>query len=192
MKKTQKSFRRIITLCLLLAMVLPVMVACSKDPGKDTSAVTTDATGTGYTVDLPIIDANGYEFRILDFDNYEQTLEDDPITVVDQAVYKRNELVKSRFNIDITAETKAYATWWDNTSLVQRLASTEAPEYDLVTLVFKDAYTEILADDLVAACDLPDIIDMSQPWHMTSLNDHMTVDGVQLTDLGISVMPQEK
>ena len=182
MKKTQKSFRRIITLCLLVTMLLPVLAACSKGTDTGTTALNTDGGGTGYTVDLPIIDANGYEFRILDFDNFEQTLEDDPITVVDQAVYKRNELVKSRFNIDITAETKPYATWWDNTALVQRLASTEAPEYDLVTLVFKDAYAEILVDDVVAACDLPDIIDMTKPWHMTSLNDHMTVDGVALMD----------
>lgn len=182
MIKSKHNPLRIIALCLLLATVLPFAVACnkSKGPGHDTTVIdTTD----GYVAEyLPEIDSQGYEFRIVDIQgDIDQDIEGEPVTVVDNAIYKRNALIEGRYNLTISTNT--IANWWETTELAQKLAGSEAAEYDLITVAINHTSTLILSDDVYAACDLPsDYIDMSRPWHNQSLNDSVTFDGVHFLD----------
>ena len=171
--------RRIVALCLMLVMILPMIAACGE---ANIDGTTEPSVTTTKTTHPPPPHMLGYLYRILDFDAFPQTIESDVVTIVDKGIYRRNELVKSRFNIGITAETRSYATWWENTSIVKRLAAAERAEYDLVTLVLEHAFAEVLNGNVVAACDLPNVVDMSKPWHHQSLNDSTTVDGVPLFD----------
>ena len=182
MKKTHNNHLRALALCLLLAALIPFAASCKKKPEPAPSTDTTE--GGLYTADyLPGLDCNGYEFRIVDIDNHPQTIEGEPVTIVDNAIYKRNEVVKARYNIDIKANTYELEYWWKIPDLVAQLANAESADYDLITHRFMYAYADIINGNMVAACDLPkEYVDMSRPWHKQSINEGLTVGGVAIMD----------
>ena len=174
--------KRILSLCLLVVMVLPIMVACGK--GDDKVTVQPGVTDNAEYVApyLPEADYNGYEYRFLDMSYNVQIIEDNPVTILDNAIFKRNEKVANKYNV--VFKNQIEDLWWNVPGIVQRLAAAEAAEYDLVSLVFMSAYNEIISGNVATATDLvaTGYVDMSRPWHKQSLNDFMTFDGISMVD----------
>jgi len=118
-------------LALLLAMLMlattGVLAACGGDKPGNTPSVTTDGSAggseapgndttaapaeTGPVLDIPDEDLDGYEFLVYEgyidgaFAAGDFTYLEEAGTVLDEAKYKRNALVESKFNISIISES---------------------------------------------------------------------------------------
>ncbi|MBR4012777.1 MAG: hypothetical protein IKJ00_00650, partial [Clostridia bacterium] len=99
-------FKRITSVILLLSMLLCVCACASKDEKDDESSVSTSGlTGdeTDYLSTLRKMDDEGKEFRILVTTQLERFYNQNNASsvVVDNAAYKRNQMVNELFNTNI-------------------------------------------------------------------------------------------
>ena len=176
--------KKILALSLVMLTLLPFAAACNTKTTEPQNTTAPTADDTLYVAEyLPEMSCNGYTYRIVDIDDHPQTVEADPVTVIDQAIYKRNETVKTRYDIDIETRTYQAEFWWHIPDLVAQLSAAESAEYELITQRFLYAYQDVINGDAVAACNLPtEYVDMSRPWHKQQINETVTFDGVALMD----------
>ena len=111
----KKSFK-ILTLVLAVMMLLPLVIACGNKGGGNEGGATTLDPGT-VTTDptaskLPPMDWGGETFDILGrdggnyvmFHNFEIWRETMPGDVVGDAVFTRNEILKTKYNFEVTEQ----------------------------------------------------------------------------------------
>ena len=95
-------------LCILLALVAMVAFAsCDKDGDKEKESWTISGADYSYLDYIGIEDMEGYNFRMYCRPGAkmieDQYSEEETGNIINDAVYRRNETVKSLFNIEITA-----------------------------------------------------------------------------------------
>ena len=169
---------RLLLLLLALACVLPAMVSCKKKKNEGSSD---DYTGE-YLDDLGEFDFDNQTFKVLSVESKEGTytlfdIKEETSDPVDAAVYKRNRIIESRFNIVLDGHTeKQYSTCFEKLR-TEALAPTEG--WDLVMLINRDAYTAIQENIICTPKDLK-YIDMSKDYYLRDVNDALTIDGVSL------------
>ncbi len=196
---------RILALLLALVCILPAMVACKEDK-KPTGGSSTTTSGTssgntpqggdsssgdgnsttivGYKDDLDQYGFNYEEatFKVLSVESREGTYTrfDMPeLTgeLVDDAVYTRNRIIESRFNIILDSHTKPNYNECKAALEAEALSVTEY--WDLIMLINRDAYAAIAQDRIYTPKDLK-YIDMSKPYYLKDVNDALTFNGVSL------------
>lgn len=104
--------KRTIALLLACAMLCPLFAACGKDTPDTTSDSTTASTEATKNPDAPDFDADSIgdisgDFNILVSGNYARNdfaAENGEGTAVQNAVYRRNEYMREKFNVNITNE----------------------------------------------------------------------------------------
>lgn len=104
--------KRTIALLLACAMLCPLFAACGKDSPDTTSDSTTASTEATRDPNAPDFDADSIgdisgDFNILVSGNYARNdfaAENDEGTAVQNAVYRRNEYMREKFNVNITNE----------------------------------------------------------------------------------------
>ena len=169
---------RLLLLLLALACVLPAMVSCKKDKGDGSS----DDYSGEYLDDLGEFDFGNQTFKVLSVESKEGTytrfdIKEETADPVDAAVYKRNRIIESRFNIVLDGHTeKNYSTCYEKLKH-EALAPTEG--WDLIMLINRDAYTAISEKIICTPKDLK-YIDMSKDYYLRDVNDALTIDGVSL------------
>ena len=169
---------RLLLLLLALACVLPAMVSCKKKKNEGSSD---DYTGE-YLDDLGEFDFDNQTFKVLSVESKEGTytlfdIKEETSDPVDAAVYKRNRIIESRFNIVLDGHTeKQYSTCFEKLR-TEALAPTEG--WDLVMLINRDAYTAISENMICTPKDLK-YIDMSKSYYLRDVNDALTINGVSL------------
>ncbi len=182
MENKKGNLSKIITFFLLTCILITSLAACKANDSTTTNNLIQTEDTVQYKADyLPSLDYGGASYRIMEYDSHTKHLTDEPIGVIDHAIFKRNSIIENRYNIKFEVETKPFSTWWEVTPIVQKLAASQDAQYELITLSHHHAYLEVISGDVALAEDLP-IIDMSQPWHYQLLNDSMTIDGVSLLD----------
>ena len=180
------------TLSLILAalLVAQVLVSCGNDSdgGNTTtpteiSGATTEETipdepnkknGLWYADYLPEKDYEGYTFRVLTMDQFPTDVTEEDGDIVNDAYYKRNSIIESRYNINF--EQTSYMNYWETTEAFKKSALAQSDDFDLCRLIQRDAFAVAL-EGLAATPDMLPYIDMTKPWYIQYLNEALTIDG---------------
>ncbi len=97
-----KKFIRVLCLVLALLMLVSAFTACGGDGDKDNGGDTTAATQTEESKELPDINWEGQEYRILSADwCFEISRDELPEDVVGKAVYERNQELYNKYGISV-------------------------------------------------------------------------------------------
>ena len=182
------SSKKCMTVMLLAAMLLSVLASCG---GGETTEDTTAADNTvqetaaeteetRYVADyLPDVTYDGYQYRIISYDEYPAHVEELTGEVIDDAIFERNTLIEETYNIDIAQELYPFTEYEKVTTLVTNAGRAQSDDFDLATMVFRGAYYSVLEGTVPAASSLP-VADLTQPWYIQSTNEGLTIDGVTL------------
>ncbi len=187
----QNTNRKSRTVTLLLAALLLTssLVSCGGSTTETTS--TNSQTGstansaetaeeTGYKADyLPDVSYDGYQYRIISYDEYPAHVEEMTGEVIDDAIYQRNTLIEETYDIQFVQELYPFTEYEKVTALMTNAGRAQSDDFDLATLVFKAAYYAVLEGTAPVASSLP-IADLTQPWYLRSTNDCLTIDGITL------------
>ncbi|MBO4950249.1 MAG: extracellular solute-binding protein [Clostridia bacterium] len=170
---------KITALLLALLMAAFVFTSCDKETEKDVD-FEISVSDTDYLKHIEIEDMEGYTFRILTRPGEswvtDQVVEEETGDIINDAVYRRNETVKSLFNIDITAIESSTDSSAD--ALNNILAGDD--EYDVIFPHARTAFTYALQNSLVNFHDVK-TIDLSKEWwaqdiiENCSINNHLYV-----------------
>lgn len=150
---------------------------------------TTTPIDTTVSDDLPSdLDFQGRELRILTTNNTNHApilVEEETGDILSDALYERNSKIMERFGITITEETEA---WNDARDKARRFITAGSDEYDLVSLIDREALTFASEGMLWYAEDVENT-DLSKPYWNQYLNSCITIGGKQvlaLSDMGLT------
>ena len=184
--------KKILAILLVVMMLLPMVISCSKDKGDQTESdsVSADSSGeeqydeNGYLKDsLPELDYDDYEFKILAWDVYAARgdfhIETATGELVPDSIYKRNVAVQDRLNIKLQVDTISGNYDSQNDFVAQVLNISMAGgshEYDLLGSYSMAAGT-LAMNNLI--CDLYSLeyADFEKPWWSQSLIDGSELNG---------------
>ncbi len=175
---------------LFLALLLCVsgLASCG---GEDTAApeaegetiaetVAETEEETAYAADyLPDVTYEGYEYRIIEYEEYLLHQEELTGSVIDDAIYQRNMLAEERFDINITSTRYPYAKYGEVGKLLKQAGRAQTDDYDLYFVVFADAYSALIEGAMPPASSLP-YTDPTRPWYYHAINEGMSIDGIML------------
>ena len=162
--------KKVIAMLLVIAMLCVPLMSCKKDSGKSNS--TTVATqGSSDPLD-PMIEAKDYEGRVFDILSHrEASYKADEFlgTVINDAVYTRNDMLENKYNIDINF------VHIDTTKYVSNIRTiVNAPPEDVPEVITPaDAYAFQLGNEgfLYEITDVPHI-NLSKPyWFQNVVGD---------------------
>lgn len=180
--------KKTISLILAALLMAQVLVGCGNSNGDtttsaDTSGGTTEETipdepnkknGLWYADYLPEKDYEGYTFRVLTMDEFPTDVIEEDGDIVNDAYYKRNSIIESRYNINF--EQTSYMNYWETTEAFKKIALAQSDDFDLCRLIQRDAFAVAL-EGLAATPDMLPYIDMTKPWYIQYLNEALTIDG---------------
>ena len=168
---------------LLLALFLPT-ASCTESVSEekpDSTSQVIETTDSLYTADLPVINYDGYVFRMLSCaypngfsivtlaDAEEQTGD-----IIHDAIYTRNVKIEDEYNIVFEA---TYANqYYEMTEQFRKSVTSAADDYDLNMLICRDAFLLAQQDMMVTVDSLP-YVDISQPWYVHTINDELSIGG---------------
>lgn len=185
-----KHIRKHIALFLALVLLCSAVSACtSNKPAETTPAPATtpgDTSSEPGTTDplvhphLPEQTYNGYEFVVLmtnlnaDTNIVRDFAEPQGESVVDEALYRRNEIAMSKLNIKITGITD-YKSTNSGVAMIRRANTSGDTDYNMGIISTYDCGTLTTSDDLR---DLNEYgyLDLSQSWWDQNMNRDVTVN----------------
>ena len=168
--------KRIIFLLFAMAVIVTSAVSCKDGKKTKDSDWTMDNTDLSFIDHIEVEDMEGYNFRIFCrpgtnmLEN--QYAEEETGDIINDAVYRRNETVKSLFNIEITAiessETKA------DDAVNTILAGDD--QYDILLPHSRSAFQYAIQNTLVNLNDVK-TIDTSKEWWSKDIVDSANING---------------
>ena len=181
--------KKVVALILLTAILasLPASVSCGErkagdetdTPASDQSA-SSEETSSKYADELPELDYEGAEFRILTFDQSTLSFARSVIDVLEQsadtlndAIYQRNRAVEERLNIKIVEGTQKYAPS-DNLRDTRNFIMSNDDTYSVV-MDFATNITSLAMEGLLV--DFRDLkyVDLSREYWSDSLNSSLSI-----------------
>ena len=172
------TFKKHMTAMLLAALLLSVLASCGGgETAEDTTAAdntvqetTAETEEIKYVADyLPDVTYDGYQYRIISYDDYPAHVEELTGEVIDDAIFERNTLIEETYDIDIVQELYPFTEYEKVTTLVTNAGRAQSDDFDLATMVFRGAYYSVLEGTAPAASSLP-VADLTQPWYIQSTN----------------------
>ncbi|MHB1152466.1 MAG: hypothetical protein ACYCWE_16845 [Eubacteriales bacterium] len=186
MSLNQLKKKQIAAFTVALLILFVFITSCTDNvPGvkSDITADTTEETTAeenkyeaGY---LPDVQYDGYQYRIISYEEYPAHSEELNGNAINDAIYTRNALIEERYNIEFVETRFPFTNYKDVEKLMLNAGRAQSDDFDLCTLVFQDAYNGVIQGLLPTASKLP-VADVSQPWYIQSTNDSMVVDGIML------------
>jgi len=207
--------KKITTLLLLMAMLVPSLIACSSGDGGNSGETTAADAGADTTASetaheptndelfdlsvkaMPELDYDGYTFRVVDRDSdaggwmtVDIYAESETGDAINDAVFKRNMALEEKLNVKIS-ERKIYP--------YNKVSSTVAPEilsgddtFDALTDGLSMLSTSLATPGyLIDLNEVPEI-DLSQPYWDQMLTESMTIKGKTYFATGdISIMDNQ-
>ncbi len=160
--------------CFALAAVVAVSLAACKKEEKEQTA-RDDIASDEYIEQLDVQDFDGYQFRILSRKGMinDQYVEEETGDIVSDAIYRRNETVKSLFNIDIVA-TESSSGGGETDALNSILAGDD--QYDLIFPHSRSAFTYAVQNTLVNYNEVKSL-HLDKPWWSKDIVDSCNVNG---------------
>ena len=130
---------------------------------------------TAYAADyLPDVTYEGYEYRIIEYEEYLLHQEELTGSVIDDAIYQRNMLAEEKFDINITSTRYPYAKYGEVGKLLKQAGRAQTDDYDLYFVVFADAYSALIEGAMPPASSLP-YTDPTRPWYYHAINEGMSI-----------------
>ena len=186
--KTRNSLR-IVSALLVLLMFIPGLISCSgdtsssnvPDAGNDTTVLTDTApaetTVSPYDDEVPELDFDGYNFKILSpigtFFHGELTASEQTGEVLNDALYNYSREIESRFNIVITEEmTTAGQPMQDR---ITNFVTAGDDAFDLATIADFRALNMALEGVILNLTEF-DYIDLTKAYWTKTLNDALSID----------------
>lgn len=175
-KEIAMKIKRLLCVMLALMMVAVIMASCKKDEVKKTSAGISSEAELSYLDHIEFEDMDGYNFRMFVRPGSgmmeDQYVEVETGDIINDAVYRRNELVKQLFNIEISA-IKSDATKADDATNTI-LAGDD--QYDIILPHSRAAFSYAVQNTLVDFNQVS-TIDTTKPWWSQDLIDSCEVNG---------------
>ncbi len=180
--------RRVFALLLALCMLLP-LAACSgptDDPGKTDKPIENDAAV--WQDSIPEKNYDGAELTVSVVDQFEYELfgEEDSKDTLDQLLWKRNEALKARFNMELVSIPTKTTGLMDQDSHfeeVQRAMLNGEADFDLIAMFAYQSGKLITGGNYMDwRMDIPycrDSIKAGKAWWPTGINSDSTVCGRQ-------------
>lgn len=181
--------KRTFSLILAAFLMAQVLVGCGNSTGNGDTTTPADASGDAteetipdepnkknglwYADYLPEKDYEGYTFRVLTMDQFPTDVTEEDGDIVNDAYYKRNSIIESRYNINF--EQTSYLNYWETTDAFRQSALAQSDDFDLCRLIQRDAYAVAL-EGLAATPDMLPYVDMTKPWYIQYLNQALTID----------------
>lgn len=186
--------KKILAIVLTLLMLLPMVISCANNDDEnetENNSVSTEGVDSselydanGYLKDnLPELDFDDYEFKILAWDVYSGKgdfhIETATGEIVPDSIYKRNITVEDRLNINLQVDTITgnYDAQNDFVAQVMNISMAGGShEYDLIGSYSMAAGT-LAMNNLI--CDLYSLeyADFEKPWWSQSLIDGSELNG---------------
>jgi len=159
---------------LILAACTLLLTACSKPEDEKEEYVAT-LNDTSYLSHIEIEDMNGYDFRILTRPGEswvkDQYVEEETGDIINDAVYRRNETVKSLFNINISSFESSTDSGTD--ALNNILAGDD--QYDVIFPHARTASSYALQNSVVNFHNV-NTIDLTKEWWAQDIIDSCSVN----------------
>ena len=192
--------KKLISLTLALLMLFTA-IACSQGdpvvdspdttaaPKEETPVITTEAETTVPNVDgfpipqIPAADYSGFSDGTFDVLGLEEAnfypynefaIEEQTGDLVKDAIFKRNRLIKEKYNIDIVFHpTKEHST---GLQALQTAVLADSDEYQASAISLYQMMTSARTGMLYNLSDIP-YIDTSAPWYYQSIQDSLSIGG---------------
>ena len=168
--------RNHLLLILLIIATLIFTVACDKESNTQTDNSNLLNADYSYLDHIEIEDMDGYNFRMycrpgsnMIGDQYQ---EEETGDIINDAVYRRNETVKSLFNINITAIESSQTQANDAVNTI--LAGDD--QYDIILPHSRSAFTYAIQNTLVNFNDVK-TIDKTKEWWSKDIIDSANING---------------
>lgn len=177
------------------ALLLALLASCVSSGGDKTAGTSDAASGTQttessdtdktlYVADyLPDRNLDGLKFRVLNIDPNATTLildfapDASTDNVVSAAIYKRNAIIQSRYNMEFVEEIGG--NYKDIDTKYTQIIATMDPTYSLVTMIQRYAFAQAMNGSCVLVDDLP-WLDTTQPWYVQDVNEQFSIAGVKV------------
>ena len=153
--------------------------APENEPGAEPEA---EKKPLHYAADyLPSADYGGYEFRVVTPPNgsyniisLEIQVEEETGDTLPDAIYKRNRIIEEKYNINFKGTVQSDV--WACLSVFQRSVRADSDDFDLCTLLPRDAWARALEGTVVPVHKLP-YLDITQPWYAHDVNSQISIAG---------------
>ncbi len=192
--------KKIVVLLLVLAMVGSLLVACKSNKPTPTPDEGSGNADSGTTAPLPEEDPYYYEAPAVNFSKDGKPTEltmlvrssslgyhkayDEPMNVVEQAVFKRNAEMEEKFGFYFTFyDMNGYSSGADDFMQAIRTSVMAGPAYDIVSPAFfgHNLILEGMFQDLAS---LDEYIDLEKGWWLESYTKETTFNGKAYTVTG--------
>jgi len=160
------------TILLILAAAL-ALSGCGKEK-EDKTAFSINESDLGFISHIEVEDMDGYNFRILTRPGMtqDQYVEEETGDIINDAVYRRNEIVKALFNIDITAIESSDSTGGDAVNSI--LAGDD--QYDILLPHSRTAFQYAIQNTLVNLNEVK-TLDLTKEWWSKDIIDSCSING---------------
>ena len=162
--------------CIILALLCAVFITACKEEKKNTNKKDFSVNQHDeYISKLDVQDFDGYNFRILTRQNMlkNQYVEEETGDIINDAVYRRNETVKSLYNIEITATE---STGSDSSAVALNGILAGDDQYDLIFPHSRVAFSYAVQNSCVNFNDV-ESIHLDNPWWAKDIIDSANVNG---------------
>ena len=183
------DYRSRISFLLALAMTASLLASCgggdadspdSSSASEDTSAETESDPRLSISDNLPDVDLEGYEFRILPA--YYGKAPAIPLyapdeasgDIVDDSIFERNRRVEDRFNCTIVELDAGISDWSEHTNYIKTNVMAGDDTYDL-TLNHIIGGPNISLDGVFLNLYDIEYLDFTKPWWSDQMIDEMTI-----------------
>ncbi len=166
------KFKAFVCIC-LAALTLITATACKEEKkNKGTIAINMDDE---FTKDLLIEDYDGYNFRIFVRKGYlgSHYVEAETGDIIKDAIFRRNETVKTLLNCEITA-TESSSNGYETDALNSILAGDD--QYDIIFAHTAAAFSYAIQNTLINYHEV-ETIHLDKPWWSKDITDSCSING---------------
>ena len=189
--------KKFVILTLLVLGLFLISCSANNNGGPDNPAGNTDNAGNNnpaenqnaqnngqpaettekITYDVPEMDCEGYNFKVVDRDGYlgmywitiDLFAEAENGEPVNDAVYRRNRILEDKFNISISEIRRE-----DVLTYVQKIIQSGSDDFDVAYPHMQQASALIQKGQILNLFDLPSL-DFDKPWWDKTINDSITI-----------------
>ena len=182
MKSSHIALRTLsLLLCLILAIGL--LAACKTEDAEDTSVASTDASQAPTTTEEPgyvpdsLEDLNfGEEMRLLASDEQKKHFwaAENATTVIEKAIFKRNQTVESRLGIEIVWDLQGSNSETEKSDFIKRIEADAKSGHEIDAVACYNLIPYSLANKgLAVNLAQTQHIDLDGPWWPAEFLEHM-------------------